>query len=127
MVLIDSISRYIQGVLNQESSKEESFTDGLLEYSQYTRPEVFLNKKVPDVLISGNHANIREWRRKESLKNTYLKRPELLNCLDLSDSDKQILMEIQNESQNDWPLILKKKEEIHYGHYKVYWTRTVKK
>ena len=101
MVLIDSISRYIQGVLNQESSKEESFTDGLLEYSQYTRPEVFLNKKVPDVLISGNHANIREWRRKESLKNTYLKRPELLNCLDLSDSDKQILMEIKNESQND--------------------------
>jgi tRNA (guanine37-N1)-methyltransferase len=55
MVLIDTISRYVDGVINKESIKEESFTNNLLEYPQYTRPEVFLNKKVPEVLLSGNH------------------------------------------------------------------------
>lgn len=79
MVLIDSISRYVEGVLTKESIKEESFSNNLLEYPQYTRPEVFLNKKVPEVLLSGHHENIRKWREEQSLKNTYQKRPDLLN------------------------------------------------
>ncbi len=101
MVLIDSVSRYIHGVLNEKSSKEETFANGLLEYPQYTRPEVFLNKKVPEVLISGNHANIQKWRRRESIKNTLKKRPELLKTINLSESDNQIIKEIKNESQLD--------------------------
>lgn len=78
MVLIDSVSRYVEGVLTKESIKEESFSNNLLEYPQYTRPEVFLDKKVPEVLLSGHHENIRKWREEQSLKNTYQKRPDLL-------------------------------------------------
>ena len=78
MVLIDSVSRYVKGVLNKESVSEESFTNGLLEYPQYTRPEVFLNKKVPEILLSGHHENIKKWRREQSLEITKQKRPELL-------------------------------------------------
>lgn len=78
MVLIDSVSRYVEGVLNKESVSEESFTNGLLEYPQYTRPEVFLNKKVPEILLSGHHENIKKWRREQSLEITKQKRPELL-------------------------------------------------
>jgi len=78
MVLIDSVSRYVDGVLSEGSVEEESFSNGLLEYPQYTRPEVFMDKKVPDVLISGHHKNIEEWRKQKSLERTKLKRPDLL-------------------------------------------------
>ena len=78
MVLIDSVSRYVEGVLKEESTKEESFSNGLLEYPQYTRPEVFRGKKVPEVLLSGHHENIQKWRQEKSLEITKLKRPDLL-------------------------------------------------
>lgn len=78
MVLIDSVSRFVEGVINTDSVDEESFSNGLLEYPQYTRPEVFLNKKVPDVLLSGHHSNIETWRKEQAIKNTRNKRPELL-------------------------------------------------
>ena len=78
MVLIDSVSRYVGGVLNEDSIKEESFSNNLLEYPQYTRPEEFRGKKVPEVLISGHHENIKKWREKKSLEVTKLKRPGLL-------------------------------------------------
>lgn len=78
MVLIDSVSRYVDGVLTQGSTYEESFSQGLLEYPQYTRPEVFLGKTVPEVLKSGNHENIRKWRLEQSLTITKQKRPDLL-------------------------------------------------
>ena len=78
MVLIDSVSRYVKGVLNEESTKEESFSNKLLEYPQYTRPEEFRGKKVPEVLISGHHENIRKWREEKSLEITKNKRPDLL-------------------------------------------------
>ena len=78
MVLIDSVSRYIEGVLKDESIQEESFSNGLLEYPQYTRPETFLDKKVPEVLLSGHHENIRKWREEQSLKITKKNRPDLL-------------------------------------------------
>ena len=78
MVLIDSVSRYIEGVLNQDSIKEESFTNNLLEYPQYTRPEVFEGERVPEVLLSGNHQNIDKWRKEKSLEITKNKRPDLL-------------------------------------------------
>ena len=79
MVLIDAVSRYVDGVISSESTEEESFSDGnLLEYPQYTRPEVFMEEKVPEVLISGHHENIKKWRRDKSLEITKQKRPELL-------------------------------------------------
>lgn len=78
MVLVDSVSRYIEGVLKEESIKEESFTNNLLEYPQYTRPEIFHESKVPDVLISGHHEKIEKWRREKSLEITKQKRPDLL-------------------------------------------------
>lgn len=96
MVLIDSVSRYVEGVLNNESRVEESFSNGLLEYPQYTRPEVFHKQKVPDVLISGHHENINKWRRQQSLKNTYLKRPELLKNIVLSKDDEDYLNKLKN-------------------------------
>ena len=78
MVLIDSVSRYAEGVISQESIEEESFTNGLLEYPQYTRPEIFEGEKVPEVLLSGNHQNIAKWRKEEALRITKIKRPDLL-------------------------------------------------
>ncbi|MGN1269912.1 MAG: tRNA (guanosine(37)-N1)-methyltransferase TrmD [Clostridia bacterium] len=78
MVLVDSVSRYIQGVLKEESVQEESFSNNLLEYPQYTRPEVFHQVKVPEVLLSGHHENIKKWRYEQSLKLTKQKRPDLL-------------------------------------------------
>ncbi len=78
MVLIDSVSRYVEGVLAEESTKEESFSENLLEYPQYTRPEEFRGKKVPEVLVSGHHQNIHKWRKEKSLEITKQKRPDLL-------------------------------------------------
>ena len=96
MVLIDSVSRYVKGVLKEDSVQEESFTNGLLEYPQYTRPEVFLGKRVPEVLLSGHHENIKEWRRNQSIINTYLKRPDLLREIKLSDKEQKMLSEYKN-------------------------------
>ena len=96
MVLIDSVSRYVEGVLKEDSVQEESFTDGLLEYPQYTRPEVFLGKRVPEVLLSGHHENIKKWRRNQSIINTYLKRPDLLREIKLSDKEQKMLSEYKN-------------------------------
>lgn len=79
MVLIDAVSRYVDGVLNEESIKEESFSNNLLEYPQYTRPETFLDEKVPEILISGHHENIRKWREEQSKIITNKKRPDLFN------------------------------------------------
>ncbi len=78
MVLIDSISRYVKGVLNKESIQEESFSNGLLEYPQYTRPENFLGHEIPEILKSGHHENINKWRKEKSLEITMVKRPDLI-------------------------------------------------
>ena len=100
MVLIDSVSRYVEGVLKDGSTTEESFSQGLLEYPQYTRPEVFEEQQVPEVLRSGNHQMIDKWRREQSLKRTLEKRPDLLQKVDLSDEDKKILEKIKNDVPN---------------------------
>ena len=78
MVLIDAVSRYIDGVLSGNSTTEESFSNNLLEYPHYTRPEVFLDKKVPEILLSGHHENIKKWRQEKALEQTKQKRPDLL-------------------------------------------------
>ena len=97
MVLIDSVSRYIEGVINFESTSEESFSKGLLEYPQYTRPENFLGIQVPEILKSGHHENIEKWRRKEAIKTTYIKRPELLKKVKLTDEEIEYVKELRNK------------------------------
>ena len=95
MVLIDSVSRYVEGVLKEDSIKEESFSNGLLEYPQYTRPYEWHGEKVPDILLSGHHANIDKWRHEKALETTLKKRPELLLDAELSDRDKEYLKSIK--------------------------------
>jgi tRNA (guanine37-N1)-methyltransferase len=98
IVLVDCLSRFIPGVLGStESPEEESFSDGLLEYPQYTRPRDLDGMTVPDVLLNGDHAKIREWRRRQSLAVTARLRPDLLETADLSDTDRKMLKEIEKE------------------------------
>ena len=79
MVLVDAVSRYVEGVLSENSTDEESFSNGLLEYPQYTKPREFKGLKVPDILTSGNHKEIEKWKKEESLKITQMRRPDLIN------------------------------------------------
>lgn len=96
MMMIDAISRLIPGVLNNDISAEtESFTDNLLEYPQYTRPEVWEGEKVPDVLLSGHHANIEKWRREQSLLITKERRPDLFEKVELTKKDKKFLADYE--------------------------------
>lgn len=100
LVIIDAIARLIPGVLGDERSKEEdSFSSGILDYPHYTRPSVFRDMAVPDVLLSGNHKEIGQWRRKEALRRTLQRRPELLEKSRLSDEDYKLISEIKGELQ----------------------------
>ena len=101
MVLIDSVARNIEGVISKESTSEETFSNGLLEYPQYTRPEIFKDKQVPEILLSGHHENINKWRRNESIKNTYLKRKDLLEKVNLSKDDVKYLEKLIGNSQTN--------------------------
>ena len=96
LVVIDAAARLLPGVLgDEESAYRDSFGDGLLDHPHYTRPAEFRGRKVPDILLSGNHAEIEKWRRREALRATLLKRPELLATADLTDEDQEILAELK--------------------------------
>jgi tRNA (guanine37-N1)-methyltransferase len=98
MVVVDAVSRLVPDVLgNSESASLDSFAMGLLEYPHYTRPAEYRGGKVPDVLLSGNHRDIMTWRRRESLRRTLLRRPDLLEKADLTEEDRSILGEIREE------------------------------
>ncbi|UXN35059.1 tRNA (guanosine(37)-N1)-methyltransferase TrmD [Avibacterium paragallinarum] len=100
MTLIDAVARFIPGVLGKQASAEEdSFADGLLDCPHYTRPEVLDGMSVPAVLMSGNHAEIRKWRLKQSLLRTWLRRPELLESLALTDEQRKLLVQVKLEQQ----------------------------
>jgi tRNA (guanine37-N1)-methyltransferase len=99
MVLMDALIRRIPGTLNDaESAKEESFMHGLLDFPQYTRPEIYESDAVPSVLLSGHHAQITRWRMKQSLGRTWRKRPDLLANLHLSAEQVALLEEYKSES-----------------------------
>lgn len=99
LVVTDSIIRLVPGVLGKEQSfQEESFSQGLLEYPQYTRPPVFLDRNVPEVLLSGNHQKIAQYRHQQSIINTLLKRPDLLEKVSLSEEDRQFIEEYVKKS-----------------------------
>jgi tRNA (guanine37-N1)-methyltransferase len=96
LVVVDAVARLVPGVLGDENSnQEDSFEDGLLEYPQYTRPRIFEEQEVPPILLSGDHAKIRQWRRAQSLKRTLERRPDLLAKACLSEADKKILSKLQ--------------------------------
>jgi len=100
MVMIDAAARLVPGVVGDPASVEQdSFVDALLDYPHYTRPEGVRGYGVPDVLLSGNHAAIRLWRRKESLRNTYYKRPDVLRDECLTEEDRRLLVEISQECE----------------------------
>jgi tRNA (guanine37-N1)-methyltransferase len=100
LVLIDAVSRYVPGVLGCSGSvEEESFVRGLLEYPQYTRPPVFRDLAVPEILLSGNHAQIERWRRRESLRRTWTRRPDLLDRAPLSAEDRAFLEELKDQAK----------------------------
>lgn len=99
MTMTDAIVRLIPGVLgNQQSHEDDSFQDGLLEFPQYTRPREFKNYKVPDVLLSGNHANIERWRHEQKIIRTYDKRPDLLEHYELTQADKKVIEKHNKQS-----------------------------
>jgi tRNA (guanine37-N1)-methyltransferase len=101
MALIDAVVRQLPGALGDESSAlEESFADGLLDCPQYTRPEVYAGRRVPEVLLSGHHENIRRWRLKQALGRTWLRRPELLAARALSAEEQRLLQEFKQEQRS---------------------------
>ncbi|MEE9330617.1 MAG: tRNA (guanosine(37)-N1)-methyltransferase TrmD [Methylophilaceae bacterium] len=98
MVLMDAVIRHLPGVLGDaESAVQDSFVNGLLDYSHYTRPEQYKDSKVPEVLLSGNHEKIRQWRLKQSLALTRVKRPDLLAARSLTKEEARLLKEIEQE------------------------------
>lgn len=100
-VIVDSVVRLLPGALGKAASHEDdSFSSGLLEYPQYTRPEDFRGKKVPSVLMSGHHENIRKWRLTESLKKTLARRPDLLEQYETNAEEEEILKQLKIESEN---------------------------
>ncbi|MCG2361366.1 tRNA (guanosine(37)-N1)-methyltransferase TrmD [Staphylococcus epidermidis] len=102
MTMTDAIVRLIPGVLgNQASHQDDSFSDGLLEFPQYTRPREYKNMSVPEVLLSGNHAHIDQWRHEQKLIRTYEKRPDLLEQYPLTEKDREILETYKKKLKND--------------------------
>lgn len=111
MAIADSIVRLLDGAIASESTVEESFENGLLEYPQYTEPYEYDSKKIPDILYSGNHKAIEKWRKKQSLKLTREYRPDLFEQYELSKQDKKLLEELETDETPSW-----EKEAIEKGH-----------
>lgn len=101
LVLIDAVTRLLPGVIEAESHESDSFSDGLLEGPQYTRPETFMGRAVPPVLLSGHHAEVARWRRREALRRTLRRRPDLLVDADLSDEDRSALAQLTQDEGAD--------------------------
>ena len=117
MVMIDAISRMVPGVLkNEDSGVTESFQENLLEYPQYTRPEVWEGKKVPDILLSGHHANVEKWRREQSIIRTLKNRPELLEDAVLSKKEQKFLDELLRQQELENAQKVKNKEKASAEH-----------
>ena len=101
MVMSDAIIRLLDGVILEDSHADDSFENGLLEYPQYTRPIEFEGQRVPEVLLSGHHANIRRWRLKQSLKKTLERRPDLLATRVFTKEEQELMEEVRKEAKED--------------------------
>lgn len=101
LMVIDAVTRFIPGALGDPTgASDDSFASGLLEYPHYTKPEEYRGWRVPDILLSGHHANIEKWRRQESLKRTYFQRPDLLKKLELTHEDQKFLEILENKNKS---------------------------
>jgi tRNA (guanine37-N1)-methyltransferase len=103
LVLIDVVVRLVPGVIAEASHQGDSFASGMLEYPQYTRPETFRELPVPPVLLSGHHGEVDRWRRREALRRTLERRPDLLETADLSEADRELVAELHRTSMADPP------------------------
>lgn len=103
MVVCDAVVRLLPGALTSASTAEESFAEGLLEYPQYTRPAVYRGWSVPEILLSGNHGEIARWRRRMSLRQTFLRRPELLRSASLNADERKLVLAWELESEEPGP------------------------
>jgi tRNA (guanine37-N1)-methyltransferase len=101
MILVDSIVRLIDGTIRKESHEDDSFSNGLLEYPQYTKPREFMGMSVPEVLLNGNHKKIEEYRRQESLRKTFLRRKELLDKVELTKKDLEFIKKLEEEYEKN--------------------------
>ena len=102
LIVLDAVSRFLPGVLGDpDGAEDDSFANGLLEYPHYTRPEEFRGWKVPDILLSGNHAEIARWRREQSLLRTLQQRPELLSNVELSEKERKFLKQVQEKGEDE--------------------------
>ena len=102
LIVLDAVSRFLPGVLGDpDGAEDDSFANGLLEYPHYTRPEEFRGWKVPDILLSGNHAEIARWRREQSLLRTLQQRPELLGNVELSEKERKFLKQVQEKGEDE--------------------------
>jgi tRNA (guanine37-N1)-methyltransferase len=99
LVVLDAVARLVPGVIEEASQADDSFATGLLEYPQFTRPEEFRGMRVPDVLLSGNHGEVDRWRRREALRRTHERRPDLLDAAALADSDRAELEDLRRASK----------------------------
>lgn len=99
LAVVEAVARLVPGVVGKEASlEEETFAEGLLEYPHYTRPRTFAGKSVPEILFSGNHAEIRRWRRQEALRRTFFKRPDLLEQMELNQEDLRFIQSLKDKS-----------------------------
>jgi len=101
LILIDAVVRLVPGVIQESSHEGDSFASGLLEHPQYTRPVSFRDLSVPPVLVSGNHGDVDRWRRRETLRRTLERRPDLLDAADLGDDDRSILEELRADPTDE--------------------------
>ena len=101
MIVADSVIRLLENAIRESSHEDDSFSTGLLEYPQYTRPVEYKGMRVPDVLLNGNHKLINTFRKKESLRRTYLKRPDLLETYPMTKEDEKLLKEIKEELKSN--------------------------
>ena len=101
LTVIDAVARKVPGVLSEGSAEDESFSDGLLEYPQYTRPEVFMGKAVPEILLSGHHENVGKWRREQSIRETVKYRPDLLKTAALSKKEQALVEDLKRQGEGE--------------------------
>lgn len=102
LIVLDAVSRFLPGVLGDpDGAEDDSFANGLLEYPHYTRPDEFRGWKVPDILLSGNHAEIARWRREQSLLRTLKHRPELLSKIELDERERKLLKKLQEKGEDE--------------------------
>ncbi|PKK97077.1 MAG: tRNA (guanosine(37)-N1)-methyltransferase TrmD [Tenericutes bacterium HGW-Tenericutes-3] len=99
MIVTDAVTRLLKGVIHEDSAEEDSLQNGWLKYPQYTKPETYMDHSVPEILLSGHHQKIADWRKKKQIEKTYLKRPDLIRKIKMTEKEKEILLQVKKEKK----------------------------